>query len=35
MELGGAFQYLIRMMIEIENAMTSVQRIREYIKLPS
>ena len=34
-ELAGAFQYMVRQMIEIENAMTSVQRIREYTSLES
>ena len=34
LEVGGTFQYLVRMMIEIENSTTSVQRIHEYVRLP-
>ena len=34
MELGNLFSFMVRNATEIENAMTSVQRIKEYVHLP-
>ncbi len=34
-ELAGLLQFTMRSTIEMENAMTSVQRVKEYIEIPS
>ena len=34
MEIGSLFAFIVRQFIEIENAMTSVQRMKEYIEIP-